>query len=280
MLTQSAPALWNSLAKTLPPAAVQQLVGAFGNCRQPLAHRGDLSLQPSEQQLPQGVFDGGRWNPRDYQDLFPQTHQITANNPQQFLIERPGDNYNNTSNYYSDQFYFPTNVAFNNNNYFGGPTFHVDGNTFVSNVDARTMNVTNLNVEYINNTSVTNYSPSGAPGLAGADGAMGPGGAPGDAGAAGNDGRNGAIGPAGPPGDPGAIIVFGGPGGVNNGGVGGVNVVNNQIINQFFSGLNAAQLERLLANLIPRLRARLKELLEGIKGTVEDDCTVTISIPD
>lgn len=276
MLTQAAPALWNSLAKTLPPAAVQQLVGALGNCRQPLSHRGDLSLQPSEQQLPQGVLYGDRWNPRDYQDLFPQTHQIsnTFNNTQQFLIERAGDNYNNTSNYYSDQFYFPTNVAFNNNNYFGGPTFHVDGNTYVSNVDARTMNVTNLNVEYINNTNVTNYSPPGAPGRAGADGGLGPGGAPGDAGAAGRDGRDGAMGPAGPPGDPGAIIFLGGPGGGRDGrdGRAGRDGRDGQVIIRVFT-------ERELNFLFERLSPRLRELLRGLKGSVEDDCTVTITVP-
>ena len=281
MFTQSAPAIWNSLSKALPPAAIQQLVTSLGNCRQPLAHRGDLSLQPSEQRLAQGVFDGGRWNPRDYQDLFPETHQVnnSYNDDRQFLIERAGDNYSNTSNYYSDQFYFPTNVAFNNNEYYGGPTFHVDGNTFVNNVDARTMNVTNLNVEYINNNNVTNYSSSGDPGRAGADGALGPGGAPGDAGAAGRDGRDGQLGPAGPPGAPGGIIVIGGGGGGGGGpavgGGGGVRIINNTIIRVF----TERELNFLADNLINRLRARILDLLDGIKGTVEDDCTVTIELP-
>lgn len=273
MLTQSAPAMWNALSKSLPPAAVQQLVGALGNCRQPLAHRGDMSLQPSEQPLPGGVADGGRWNPRDYQDLFPESHQTANvyNDNSRFLIERAGDSYNNTSNYYSDQFYFPTNVAFNNSNYFGGPTFHVEGNTYHNNVDARTLNVTNLTVQTINDTQAPGWSPPGAPGRAGADGALGPGGAPGDAGAAGRDGRDGQAGPAGPPG---LVLVAGGGGG-------GPNVVNNQIINQIFRiGLTPAQIKDLINNILKELKDRRKELLEGLSGTVEDDCTVTITVPD
>jgi hypothetical protein len=285
MFTQSAPALWNSLTRALPPAAVQQLVNALGNCRQPLSHRGDVSLQPSQQQLSQGVLDGGRWNPRDYQDLFPETHQInyTANDNRQFLIERAGDRYDNSTNLYSDQFYFPTNVAFNNNSYFGGPTFHVDGNTFVSNVDARSMNVTNLNVEYINNTNVANYGTPVPPGRSsgggpGADGALGPGGAPGDAGAAGRDGLAGARGPAGPPGN---VIVIGGRDGLDglNGRQGAAGAQGAQGVAGRpgrIRPLTEAEIDR-IAN---RVRARLRELLKKLKGTVEDDCTVNIELED
>lgn len=272
MLTQSAPALWNALSKSLPPAAVQQLVGALGNCRQPLAHRGDMSLQPSGPQLLGGVLGGGQWNPRDYQDLLPESHQITNvyNDNSQFLIERAGDSYNNTSNYYSDQFYFPTNLEFSNNNYFGGPTFHVEGNTYHSNVDARTLNVTNLTVQTINDQQVP-----GAPGLRGGDGALGPAGAPGDAGAAGRDGRNGLAGPAGPPGQPGNVVVIFGPGG-GGGGRDGRDGRDGQIIRQTIFRVFT---ERELNFLFERLASRLRELLRGLKGTVEDDCSVTIDVP-
>jgi hypothetical protein len=282
MFTQSAPALWKSLAPSLPPAVVQQLVGALGNCRQPLSHRGDVSLQPAARPLPQGTAGDGRWNPRDYQDLFPETHQInnSLNNYQQFLIERAGESFNNTSNFYSDQFFFPTNLAFNNNNYFGGPTFHVEGNTFTSNVDARTMNVTNLNVEFINNTSVTNYSSNGRAGRNGADGALGPGGAPGDAVAAGRDGRDGFAGPAGPPGRSGLVVLVGG-GGPGPAGPAGRDGAPGAIINRVvFEVITEGRLNLLVDRVLIKIRARLRELLEGLSGTVEDDCTVTIRLPD
>lgn len=268
MFTQSAPAVWNALSKSLPPAAIQQLVSSLGNCRQPLTHRGDMSLQPSEQPLSQGVLEGGRWNPRDYQDLFLETHQVTNN-----VVDVAGDSYNNTSNYYSDQFYFPTNVAFNTNNFVGGPTFHVEGNTYNENVDARTMNVTNLTVQYINGSRVPGWAPPGAPERAGADGGLGPAGAPGDAGAAGRDGRDGRTGPAGPPGRSGVIVVGGGRDGRDGlDGRAGRDGRDGR-------GLTPRDIKFLEDNLFDRLAPRLRALLDGLTGTLEDDCTVTIKLP-
>jgi hypothetical protein len=178
MLTQAAPAIVQALAGVLPDAALKQLVQALGNCVQPLTHRGQVNVQPDSGKLPGGFEpSGGRWNPNDYQGIMPRAGGGG-------FTDFPGYSQNwNTNNYAGSQFSFPTNAEFNTNNYYGGPTFNVGGNSYfensyVTNHTTENLTTNNFNVRYINNFPVE----------------PGPAGPPGDKGDRGNDGAPGADG--------------------------------------------------------------------------------------
>lgn len=200
MLTQTMPALVQALSRVLPQQAVSQIAAALGNCNQPLTHRGGVSIQPSNQYLAGGVNYGDQWNPADYGDIFPTVNQANnfggSNQQLQNIYDLANYNYNYaTNNYGGNSFNFPTTNEFAINEYYGGPTTYIGGNSeFVNTV---TTNLTTQNLT----TQIINGQP--APGTPGSRGPAGP---PGEPGAAGLDARPGA------PGAPGASGLPGGRG--------------------------------------------------------------------
>lgn len=173
MLTQSAPALINALAGVLPDRAARALTQALGNCNQPLAHRGPVSLSPARpQEAGPGYLSGGRWNPQSYQSILPTQESA-------YGVDVPGwDSPGGwgSSNYYGDTFNFPTNQEFTLNSYFGGPNLYNAGDQYVSNnysntVNTNTTNTTNLNVTNINGVPV--LGPAGPQGRRGERGERG-----------------------------------------------------------------------------------------------------------
>lgn len=158
MFTQSMPAMFQALAGVLPQGAIKQLTQALGNCNQPLTHRAGVNLQPSQFLRNQGLAPTGTWNPNDYGNLLPSINQITNNNSIDLPDFNAGDW--NSYNYAGDNFSFPLDQTFTNNNYFGGPTFNVGGNVFFDNTQTTnltTQDVTtnNINVRSINNKDIT-----------------------------------------------------------------------------------------------------------------------------
>jgi len=151
--TQSMPALVKALTGVLPDGAVRSLMQALGNCNQPYASRSAQNFQEPEQLgNVNGVYAGGRWNPSQYPGLLP-----SAGSPG--FVDIPGgggwqggDYYGgntNVNNYGGTSFFFPTSQEFALNNYYGGPILNVGGNSTFNTIDA-----TNINVSYINNTFV------------------------------------------------------------------------------------------------------------------------------
>jgi hypothetical protein len=152
------PALAQALSGALPEAALRQLMQALGNCQQPLTHRGAINLQPPVSTGPGGLARPGTWNPSAYSQLMPNAGQDVR-------VDIAGDtfnNTNNTSNYGGHQFSFPIDQSFTYNNYFGGDTFnvagdsHFDNSTHVS-LTAGDTNITQLTVKYL---TVTGDGPA------------------------------------------------------------------------------------------------------------------------
>lgn len=200
MLTQSQPAVVQALLKALPENAIKALTQAIGNCQQPLTHRGPVTIDPTPRGDDRGMYNNGAWDPSKYRDLLPSASQAGD-----VFIELPGfgpgGSYHagdwNSTNYGGNNFYFPTDNTFNTNNFYGGPTFNVGGNTTLE----------NITVNNINTTTINNYPVSG-------DGGGGTGG-----GGAGGGGGGGGGGGWWPPG--GGFPGGGGGGGDWPGGGGG-----------------------------------------------------------
>jgi hypothetical protein len=180
MLTQSAPAVFKALSGVLPDAAIQALVQAVGNCNQPLAHRGPISLSPGHlRESGPGYMQGGRWNPQDYSSLLPT--QESARGVDVPGWDSPGGW--GSSNYYGDTFNFPTNQEFSISQYYGGPNVYNAGDQYTDNSYSNTVNTTNVNTKNINVTKI-----NGRP-------IAGPGGPQGQRGERGERGLDGAAGP-------------------------------------------------------------------------------------
>lgn len=167
MFTQQAPAIINALSGVLPDSAVRALTQALGNCQQPLAHRGPVNLAPREPAMPRGVVNNNSWNPQQYTNLFPTDYS-------QYYFEAPGiGSYSNgnwySTNYDGGTFSFPLNQEFNANEYYGGPTFNVGGNsffnnTFANNAQFNTTTTQELTTQVINGFPIPASPPGGAVG--------------------------------------------------------------------------------------------------------------------
>jgi hypothetical protein len=126
-------------------------------------HRGDVAIAPQQPAQNKGVVNQGGWNPQQYQDLFPQEY----NN---YYFETPEvGGYTNgswfTSNYGGNQFSFPTNQEFFANEYYGGPTFNVGGNsffdnTYTNNITSTNTTTQNLTTRYMNGFPIPASPPS------------------------------------------------------------------------------------------------------------------------
>jgi hypothetical protein len=168
MFTNDMPALAKALTGSLPDAAVRQLMQVLGNCQQALAHRGPVSLQPSLSTNAAGLARPGAWNPANYSKLLPTTDQLYN-----VFVDLPnggggpgggggGSGSGGGGNTYGgNTFNFPTNSEFINNQYFGGDTLNVQGDSFFDNsshleLTVENANITNLNVSNVNNNNVLN----------------------------------------------------------------------------------------------------------------------------
>jgi len=166
VFTQSMPALAQALSGALPEEALRQLMQSLGNCQQPLTHRGAINLQQPASTGVGGLARPGAWSPSDYSGFLPTAGQDV-------FVDIAGDknyNTNNTNNYGGHQFNFPINQDFTYNNYFGGDTFNVAGDSTFNNTFTNNANTTRLNVEYINNTYVGGDGRDGAAGANGFNG--------------------------------------------------------------------------------------------------------------
>jgi hypothetical protein len=181
MFTQAMPALVNAMSGSMSQNAMRQLMQVLGNCNQPLEHRGPVAINTNARQSERGVYDGGRWDPGQFQDI--------ANGPSIFNNNAFVDSRVNNQFFQEGDFLLRTDAQFTTNNLFqtiilGGP------------------------------------STPGAAGAAGANGVDGAPGAVGAAGAAGRagigfvgaPGQRGTDGPAGPPGQRGFDGLDGLPG--------------------------------------------------------------------
>lgn len=189
--TQAAPQLAKALSGVLPDGAIRQLMQALGNCNQPYTSRATQNFQPNEfAGNTNGVYGGGAWNPSQYPGLLPAAGSGG-------FTELPGQggwtggNYTggawNTSNYGGNSFSFPTNQAFTLNNYYGGPTFTVGGNSNFNNVGANTVSANHVAANTLSvggfgffgggpqDPSIPGLPPTGSPGVPGSGG---PGGLP------------------------------------------------------------------------------------------------------
>lgn len=228
MFTQSAPALIQTLTGSLPPAVVQQLAQAIGNCAQPLTHRGPVNFSPAApNQSGPGYVTGGRWSPQDpgLQELLGKIFDLLGTN-----VDVPGWNNPggwNSYNYGGDSFSFPLSQEFNTSEYYGGPNVYNGGDTYNNNSYSNTVNTTEVNTTNINTTTINNFPPPGGggggpwggptigvgppgpPGLPGLDGLRGLRGFDGDKGDKGDKGDPGAAGAKGDKGDPGTSGIAG-----------------------------------------------------------------------
>jgi hypothetical protein len=169
MFTQAMPALAQSLNGVLPPQAVRQIMQAFGNCNQPLEHRGPISVNPAPGRRQQGgVYTDSPWSPNNFTNL--------------------------TNNFGGD--FFNNNVFVDtatNNSFFGGDNFLFNNNQeFITN----------------NFPTTVVFGQPGATGAAGAAGAVGAAGLAGLAGLNGFDGAPGVGGQNGVDGAPGALFLI------------------------------------------------------------------------
>lgn len=158
MLTQAMPALVKALTGVLPPAAVKQLTQALGNCNQPLTHRGDVQITPPQVTTRNGLVSGFRnggipgatgWSPQQYSNFLPQAG---ANN-QWAQYEMAGFNSQNSwnqTNYGGNTFNLPLNQQFSVNQYFGSPTFVVNGFMATDGFNTGQLGATGANIPVLN----------------------------------------------------------------------------------------------------------------------------------
>ncbi|NBW10857.1 MAG: hypothetical protein EBR82_22795 [Caulobacteraceae bacterium] len=177
--TQAAPQIVKALSGVLPDAAVRQLMQALGNCNQPYTSRGPANFQPNEPYgNNNGVYGGGRWNPANYTNIFPQPGQGPVDVPHPGGTGYPQGGWTGGSatynNYDGNTFLFPTTQTFGVNNFYGGSTFNVGGNSTFDNVTTN-----NLTTNYITVLQGGVGGGDQSPGLPGAPGGPGAGSPPG-----------------------------------------------------------------------------------------------------
>ena len=209
MLTRTMPSVMKALGSALDSQTLKSFTQALGNCNQPLEHRGNVEMSPTNYFIRQGEFGGDTYNQgystNQYTQYNPTFQNIYAPNfgdfnpifpppfypdpilppnldPGDQFIDIGGDINNNiNNNLYPSTFFFPTTNNFNytTNNHIGGNTT-IDNST-TENSYITNNNTTNLFVRNINGNPV--QGPSGPPGQPGADGRDGRDGAPGAPGA-------------------------------------------------------------------------------------------------
>lgn len=190
------PALAQALAGSLSEPALRQLMQALGNCQQPLTHRGEINLQPPYSTGPGGLVRPGTWSPNAFGDLLPTAGQNVT-------VDIAGSkNLVTNNNYGGHQFHFPLNQYFAYNNYFGGDTFNVAGDSVFNNSYHNTLESYTADIDFltVKNIFINNPASPGMPaGPAGEPGAPGGGGGEGGAVPGFPGGGGGGFGPIIPP---------------------------------------------------------------------------------
>lgn len=158
MFTQSMPALAQALSGALPEPALRQLMQALGNCQQPLTHRGEINLQPPYSTGPGGLARPGTWSPSSLNSLLPAAGQNVT-------VDIAGARNTVTNNNYGGhQFQFPLNQDFSFNQYFGGDTFNVAGDSVFNNTFHNKLESHNANIEFLTVKNITINNPAGPAG--------------------------------------------------------------------------------------------------------------------
>lgn len=197
MFTQAMPALSRAMQQSTPPGQMANISRALGNCEQPLTHRGPVAFLPPSNlaRNNRGVYQGwspvagspnygnGPWNPSQYPNLIP-----SAGFPGSFDIAGMNHPAWNSGNSYASNFSFPTDQHFNQNQYFGGPSFYVTNNAQIDNIYNQNFEGDEVTVKNFNTITINGNPTSGQPGPPGASGAQGLPGAPGAPGRGGLDG--------------------------------------------------------------------------------------------
>lgn len=131
------PALAQALSGVLPQSSLRSLMQALGNCMQDVQQRGGVNVQPSYR-LPNGLGNPATWQPSEYPGLLPYAGQT----PHIVLPGIPGDA---AADWFStfiggNTFNFPTNQQFTANNYWGGPTNTIYGDTYFQQISTTVVN--------------------------------------------------------------------------------------------------------------------------------------------
>lgn len=211
MLTAQAPAILNALQTVTDQSSARQFTQAVANCSQDITHRGNVSIAGSQFSQVNGVMNSSAWNltaNNYYGTDGPQlpaqdalrpggglTYVNLINNP--FEMPPSGDGYR-AGDWYTymgdtNVFDLAPRITQNTNQFYGGPTFQVAGNsvfnyiygdtTYTQNLFSKSTETTEINGEPV-------QGERGDPGAAGPRGANGLPGNPGNAGPRGADGLN------------------------------------------------------------------------------------------
>lgn len=215
----------SALDGAMPADNARQLTQTLANCNQDLTHRGNVSFsatplfqnngmvtQRFNIDLPPWVVNNNYYGvdppPNPWQDAYRPFGINYVNNEITYVAPPPGGGYvgGDWNTYLGDNntFDLAPRITENVNQYYGGPTFQVAGdtvfnNTTVNNSYAGNVTTNNLVTNNLNGQRAPKgdkgdpglAGPAGAPGAAGNPGAAGPAGADGFAGANGLDGWNG-----------------------------------------------------------------------------------------
>lgn len=243
----------------------RQVTQALANCGQGISHRGNVSLAGNQFSQSNGVVNNSPWTRvtnnnyygedlqfNEADDLFRPGGGLTyvnVNNPP-FEIPPPGDyRGGDWYTYMGDNNYFDVapRITENYNQFFGGPTFQVAGdshfnNSYTNNAYSTNHYVTNLTVNQINGEPVVGErGEKGDPGLAGPQG------------------------PPGLKGDPGNGLVL------------------QQFLNQFFDQRVNQQfnINQQFNNQINNLNQQIfniNRVLGNIRAVINEDCTVSVTV--
>lgn len=212
MFTSQAPYLLSALGDAVGGEDARRVTQALANCSQDLTHRGSVQFASTPFSQTNGVVNDSPWNTainNNYygdplqlppaQDMFRPGGGLTYVNMLNTPIEFPPPGGYRSGDWYTymgDNNFFDVapRITETTNQYYGGPTFQVAGDSHFTN--------TYTNNSYTNNSyhnTITTQEINGVPvrGDKGDPGAMGNAGLAGQPGPPGNNGNPGLAGPAG-----------------------------------------------------------------------------------
>lgn len=301
MFTSQSSLLLSALGNATDPDTARQITQVFANCNQDLSHNGSISVNSAPAAQKNGVLNSspwgvGAWYGGNYYgtDTVPYQAQSAlrpgggaayANldlNP--FEMPNPGGGYRSGDwiTYQGDNNTFDVapRITETTNQFYGGPTFQVAGDTVFNNTTTNNSYVTNQITQNLMASTINDIpinpdkgdpliaEPQGAPANPGDPGAAGPAGPAGAVGANGLNGQNGV---------PGGLffVPFGGQGFplrpfVPPVGVGpGPAIQNRLVINNAFT---------LIQNIQNNYTILVNQLANmNLQATLNDDCTITIT---
>lgn len=255
MFTAQAPALLKAFSNATDANGARQITQALANCGQGISHRGPVRIAGSDFSQTNGVMNPSPWDNAGAWDAFNPGGGLNYVNYNNTTNNNNGDPGGGPYQYVAGDWYTymgDTNVfdlAPRISNTYGGPTFQVAGNTYLSNLYT---NYATSNFSTVNEFNVTNINGTSVKGDQGDPGDVGPMGAPG------NQGSPGLAGAGGPQGWP----------GIN--GQNGRNGLNGR------AGRDGRDLNIIgIADLLARI-ARLERAMRTLRAKLEEDCTITL----